>query len=351
MTKIGRNALCPCGSGKKYKKCCLQQDELRDREIAAVLPEKDYGYEEESEPKLGEVVKTLDALSRDGLSFLWSKEEVEEYETGEIIRKLRSFGIEFDENTFQEDTKRFKSAEDLSDQWFKLFHVRAKGRDRDFPWFASMVLWDRLCPETPYAEQLDDRIDMGYSLVDEHHYAEACDIWLSVWEKVVSRFAPGNRSVEALDESMGMYHSFLDWCQEVEMELANAGEDNPLYYEKRIAFCTEFVGVFPDTSESILLNMRRAAAESWFGLGDASRGEEEFRKLTDDHPDWLWGYIGWGDIYMGGPNADLAKAESIYRMAQERGLDDRDGDLAGRLKDLEQDKGTHDARAKPESLS
>ena len=21
--KIGRNELCPCGSGKKYKKCCL----------------------------------------------------------------------------------------------------------------------------------------------------------------------------------------------------------------------------------------------------------------------------------------------------------------------------------------
>ena len=22
--KVGRNALCPCGSGKKYKKCCGQ---------------------------------------------------------------------------------------------------------------------------------------------------------------------------------------------------------------------------------------------------------------------------------------------------------------------------------------
>jgi uncharacterized protein YecA (UPF0149 family) len=24
MAKIGRNDPCPCGSGKKYKKCCLQ---------------------------------------------------------------------------------------------------------------------------------------------------------------------------------------------------------------------------------------------------------------------------------------------------------------------------------------
>ena len=27
MTKISRNAPCPCGSGKKYKKCCLGKEE------------------------------------------------------------------------------------------------------------------------------------------------------------------------------------------------------------------------------------------------------------------------------------------------------------------------------------
>jgi preprotein translocase subunit SecA len=26
--KVGRNDLCPCGSGKKYKKCCLPKDEM-----------------------------------------------------------------------------------------------------------------------------------------------------------------------------------------------------------------------------------------------------------------------------------------------------------------------------------
>ena len=27
MSKIGRNDPCPCGSGKKYKKCCLRKDQ------------------------------------------------------------------------------------------------------------------------------------------------------------------------------------------------------------------------------------------------------------------------------------------------------------------------------------
>jgi hypothetical protein len=31
MSKRGRNDPCPCGSGKKYKQCCLEQDEMTRR--------------------------------------------------------------------------------------------------------------------------------------------------------------------------------------------------------------------------------------------------------------------------------------------------------------------------------
>ncbi len=37
MSKIGRNAPCPCGSGKKYKKCCLLNQDGRQ---AAATPVK-----------------------------------------------------------------------------------------------------------------------------------------------------------------------------------------------------------------------------------------------------------------------------------------------------------------------
>ena len=36
--KIGRNAPCPCGSGKKYKKCCLAEDEASKQGSAAEHP-------------------------------------------------------------------------------------------------------------------------------------------------------------------------------------------------------------------------------------------------------------------------------------------------------------------------
>lgn len=35
MAKIGRNDRCPCGSGKKYKHCCMGQDEAATREKLA----------------------------------------------------------------------------------------------------------------------------------------------------------------------------------------------------------------------------------------------------------------------------------------------------------------------------
>jgi tetratricopeptide (TPR) repeat protein len=38
MAKIGRNAPCPCGSGKKYKKCCLPlQDTSRSQQDGAMV--------------------------------------------------------------------------------------------------------------------------------------------------------------------------------------------------------------------------------------------------------------------------------------------------------------------------
>ena len=35
MTKTGRNDPCPCGSGKKYKHCCLKKDEAAEYEALA----------------------------------------------------------------------------------------------------------------------------------------------------------------------------------------------------------------------------------------------------------------------------------------------------------------------------
>ena len=292
MMKIGRNAPCPCGSGKKHKKCCLGKHEGETYQNSPA-PFEEIPKEVPAPPQyLLDAFKRMRAVEKaTGLPFHWSKEEAEEYETDEIIEKLRSFGIEFDHATFREDTERFNSGTQLAKNWRDSFDLNATGRDEDFPWFAAMVLWDRLAPETPYSEQLDDRAADGYSLLEERRVTEACDVWLSVWGTVKEHFARGFRSAEQLDEVLNLYQSIFNWCQDLEMELRNAALRDAAYHQKRQTYCAEFIETFPETSISITRNMKSAIAASWFGLGDTLRGDAEFQRLIDDSPDDCWHYV------------------------------------------------------------
>ncbi len=56
MPEIGRNDACHCGSGKKYKKCHLEKDEVKDRkerEKAALNAAKVAAAEAEKNEKEG----------------------------------------------------------------------------------------------------------------------------------------------------------------------------------------------------------------------------------------------------------------------------------------------------------
>jgi tetratricopeptide (TPR) repeat protein len=63
MNAIGRNDPCPCGSGKKYKKCCLERDETLARQtrpapLLAATPAED-DFIAELLPKVDEAVDRL----------------------------------------------------------------------------------------------------------------------------------------------------------------------------------------------------------------------------------------------------------------------------------------------------
>ncbi len=84
MTKISRNANCPCGSGKKYKRCCLQTDEeiASASTVERTIHRSLAFFAKENEPDIDDLSNSVVALINTGA--LDAAEEV-------CMRLLREF--------------------------------------------------------------------------------------------------------------------------------------------------------------------------------------------------------------------------------------------------------------------
>jgi tetratricopeptide (TPR) repeat protein len=308
MAKVGRNDPCPCGSGKKYKKCCL----LKARQKH------------------------------------WTLEEVRSLSTEEILSKLGEFGIGVTRENFLREVESFYSASDLAENWWKTNRVTATGFDQDFPWMAATVLWERLAPHVVSSEKLDDMMQEGYRLCGEGEEREGCRMWLEVWGHLKKRVTPEMRSIEDSERVFSGTQSLFNWCQDLEMELGNAALKEPAFYEKRVEYCREFCSLFPETGKLFIENMKRAEAESYFALGMLEQGEKAFQDLVREFPGSAWVYIGWGDMYRlfreSRAPRDYDRAERIYRLALERNVADRE-DVLERLEMLEEERSKERAGA------
>jgi len=108
MPKIGRNAPCPCGSGKKYKKCCINKDKFA---IDQAHPQdEDVDFHDDMEDIIGELLEDFESN--------FSPEELKLYDTFCEIEELMD-----DENRTHEAARKFLEAtahiQDIPD---------------DFPW-------------------------------------------------------------------------------------------------------------------------------------------------------------------------------------------------------------------------
>jgi hypothetical protein len=129
----------------------------------------------------------------------------------------------------------------------------------------------------------------------------------------------GFTSLRAFDERFRGTQFLSNWVQDLEMELRNAGLQNPVYLEHRIRYCEDFLSRFGEDDDLRHENMRRAVAESWADLGQRSRSDALFEQWLKDDPQWGWGWIGWADTYwfIKEADRDLPRAEALLK----RGLD------------------------------
>ncbi|WP_231710836.1 YecA family protein [Gracilibacillus suaedae] len=311
--KIGRNDPCPCGSGKKHKKCCI------DQEIVDFKPQK----AKES----------------------WTPEKVDKMTTDSIFAKLRELGIDRDEQSFAKEIKAQKSGDELSSKWEVSSNVDESNFDIDFIYPAIAVLAKRIAPDHILVGDLNEMMQDGYDLIEAQQDEQACDLWWKLWQNIFKWLVPRQvDSIEQLDRltSTDMMQSFFNWVQDFEMLLENTSQDNSRYIEMRYQLATEFRKHFPQSDSLIAMNMGTAAAESLFLIDKMEEANQLFEQLVlEDYEifDKVWIYIRWGDLYtkwFGNNYFDHEQARALYEKALELADDRSKRDVKLRIKDLEE---------------
>lgn len=185
---------------------------------------------------------------------------------------------------------------------------------------------------TPTEQKLDHLIQAGYEQLRTGGHGPdqttaACDYWLEAWELVKQMATPAMRTDDAFDAA----HPHLSppishWLGDLEMELHNAGLDDPRYFEHRLRFVHEYLALFPDVDDDYYVTLRRAEGDALWLLDRQAEAEAVFQSLVEKLPDQAWGYIGWADQYNWGAGhpTDYPRAEAILLQALDRPeLDDR----------------------------
>src|SRR5699024_1794406 len=281
MEKIGRNDPCHCGSGKKYKKCCMEKDSQSTDTHPTTKTQKT------PKDKAHNKVKMMDLYEKP-ISF----EEVSKYSTEKIRMKLNNMGIPFNEQEFSKDVNVFFSAKEIADRWIKRHYIHTTTATIDFLQFAARILWERLAPkDNKSMEQLHDMYIKGEEYLAEKNPTAACDVWLEMWEALKYRMTPSCKDLSFFDKHYANTFFIGNYCQDLEMKLQNAGNVNPIYFEKRIQYCREFCTSFPNEEELYIHNMRRAIADSHSFMKKYEQAEKEFEQIVKDYPHNPWGYI------------------------------------------------------------
>jgi uncharacterized protein YchJ len=259
---------------------------------------------------------------------------------GELLAKLRSFGIEIDRTWLEQRCQRALSAEEIAGPLMD--QSKSSGLESDWIWICVATLWERWFPDQPSFEELDDKIQAGYELLRTSGAVAACRPWLEAWDDGLRLLdQAGIESIEAFDERFRGTQSLFNWIQDLESELWNAGLEDRQFLSARIALCQEGLRRFPSDDDLLVENRRRALAESYYELGDTGKAESLYREWLAADPCWGWGWIGWSDCYRftRTERKDLQRTEQILREGFSV-ADVRDrADLADRLADVCEQQG------------
>jgi hypothetical protein len=256
----------------------------------------------------------------------------------ELLEKLNSMGFPLDRQGVARICEGVLSVQDAAQPLIRDWEARNPGNSFmvDWIWISLLALWQRWWPDKVCMELLDDKMQAGYAHQENGDITTCAAVWLDTWADVLRLCdAAGIGSIDEFDNRFPLTQSLFNWMSDFEMELSNAGVQDPGFHTDLIGMCEEALGRFGDMDPLNAGNMRRAWADSLFRVGRAAEGNELFESWLAADPRWGWGWIGWADCYTPSWCADgledVSRAEELLRRGYEQpGVRDR-ADIADRL--------------------
>ena len=147
-------------------------------------------------------------------------------------------------------------------------------------------------------ENINAKIQQGWECTQEKQETRrGCDIWLEAWEEIKELFNEGFATdISDLDKKHKWSQWITNYVQFLEMELGNAGIEDPAYHRKRIEYCRELL-LWCGSDKLLVANTRCAMAEAHFNSGDETGCDRLFEGWLHDDPDWALGYLAWAECY------------------------------------------------------
>jgi len=321
--KTGANDPCPCGSGRKYKKCCL----LRELQAGPKAPSGSVTEPRATPPAapavaipgnpahaglnlspytIAKIATDPRSAGKDGrlrglierrLREDWTIAKVAGMTTGDIEARLLGYGVRHSRERFLRLAEGRTSAWSISEVWSTSDPVSCRGKEEDFLGLAACELWKRYLPDRPSMEMIDDWMQEGYAMQEEERPAEACGVWWKVWCALLPRLTPAMSTMGATETVFTGLQSVFNWSQDFEMELGNASVREPALAGIGRRYCQEWITQFPGEGALLQVNFRRALAVFHSRLGETAQAEAALKEAVTRWPGEFWGWMALADGY------------------------------------------------------
>jgi hypothetical protein len=352
----GRNDSCPCGSGKKYKKCCLARDEQRAEAGYPNLPSTPSAADgggtagvqaytilrmlDYPTPEL-ERLMAADPQLAQAMAGRLSIVQVAAMTDEALLDQLRRCGIEATPERFRELARGTSSAWGIGERWAPSVNRLLTVNETDFLSLAACELWKRWCPDPPSVEMLDDWMQDGYTARERLQGGLAVELWLKTWGHLHRRFTPDMRQCGDSECVFNGTQALFNWTQDLADALLDIARNDRRYAAPTVRYAREVLSQFTLENRGYLNVFHTALAAAYFLDGQPQEGEAFCRALIAADPFSACGYVTFAEalVLSADGRPDYVQSIALLQQALDMPVQDAgDWDVASRLEYMRKER-------------